>query len=56
MDLALVNGEGASVLYPGTHFVDVSPRKPAVPWTLTVTVVGSAPVVLTAPPPLPPSF
>lgn len=48
-----MNAAGASVLYPGTHFLDVSPRKPALPWTLTVTVTGSSPVVLSAPPPLP---
>lgn len=55
LDLALVNAVGSSVLYPGTHYLDVAPRKPALPWTLTVTVLGPAPVVLAAPPPLPPS-
>jgi len=54
LDLALVNGEGASVLHPGIHFVDVSPRPPARNWTLTVNVTGHEPVVLSAPPPLPP--
>lgn len=53
-DLALVNAVGASVLYPGTHYVDVAGRPPAQPFTLTITLTGAAPVVLAAPPPLPP--
>ena len=53
MDLALVNEAGASLLWPGTHYVDVAPRPPAAPWTLAVTVTGAQPVTLSAPPPLP---
>lgn len=54
LSLALTNHNGASVLYPGTHYIDVSPRPPAAPVSITVTVTGSAPVVLAAPP-LPPN-
>jgi xylan 1,4-beta-xylosidase len=50
----LVNEVGATVVYPGTHFLDVSPRPPAAPFTLTLTVLGSSPVVI-ASPPVPPS-
>ena len=53
LDLALVNEAGASLLWPGTHYVDVSPRPPAAPITVAVTVTGVAPVTLSAPPPLP---
>ena len=53
-DFALTDASGATVLYPGTHFIDVSPRAPGTPFTLQVTVTGSAPVVLAQPPPLPP--
>ena len=52
LDFALTNGEGASVLYPGTHFIDVSPRAPGLAFTLTVTISGEA-LVLTKPPPMP---
>ncbi len=53
-DFALITDSGAAVVYPGTHFVDVSPRAPGSPFTLQVTLTGSAPVVLSQPPPLPP--
>ena len=53
-DFALIDNSGAAVLYPGTHFFDVSPRAPGAPITLQVTLTGSAPVVLSQPPPLPP--
>ena len=52
-DLALVNATGAKILYPGTHYLEVSPRPPAAPFTLTVTVTGAASPVGPAPP-LPP--
>lgn len=51
--LALVNEAGASVVYPGTHYLDFSPRPPGLTITVTVTVTGSAPVVLAAPPTFP---
>ena len=53
LDFAQTNDAGASVLYPGTHFIDVSPRAPGEPWTMSVTVAGNAPIVLAQPPPLP---
>ena len=53
LQLALVGAAGESILYPGTHFVDVSPRAPGAAFTLQVTVLGDAPVVLARPPPLP---
>ena len=53
LQLALTGPLGESILYPGTHFVDVSPRAPGTPFTLAVTVTGSAPVVLARPPPMP---
>ena len=53
-DLALIDNSGAAVLYPGTHFFDVSPRAPGAPFTLQLAVTGSAPVVLSQPPPMPP--
>ena len=53
LQLALVGAAGESILYPGTHFVDVSPRAPGANFTLTVTVTGAAPVVLARPPPVP---
>jgi hypothetical protein len=53
LDFALTNEAGESVLYPGTHFIDVSPRAPGAKWTLVVKVAGTAPVVLATPPPLP---
>jgi beta-D-xylosidase 4 len=53
LDFALTNEAGESVLYPGTHFIDVSPRAPGAKWTLAVKVAGTAPVVLATPPPLP---
>lgn len=52
MDFSLVNAKGARVLYPGTHYLDVSPRQPGKAFTLTVTVTGQA-AVLTTPPPAP---
>ena len=52
-DLALTDARGRSVLYPGTHFLDVVPRAPGAAWTLAVTVTGGAPVVLAAPPAMP---
>jgi beta-D-xylosidase 4 len=52
-DLALTDQNGASVLYPGTHYIDVSPQAPAPTITLTITVSGANPVVLAQPPPFP---
>ena len=53
LQLALTGPAGESILYPGTHFIDVSPRTPGANYTLTVTVTGAAPVVLARPPPMP---
>jgi len=53
LQLALTGAAGESILYPGTHYVDISPRAPGAAFTLTVTVQGSAPVVLARPPPVP---
>lgn len=53
-DFALVDNSGAAVLYPGTHFLEVRPRAPGAPFSLQVAITGSAPVVLSQPPPLPP--
>lgn len=55
LQLTLKNSAGASVLYPGTHYIDVSPRAPGAMYTLIVTVTGASPVILEAPPPLPPN-
>lgn len=52
-NFALTNIAGQSILYPGTHYIDVSPRAPGSMWSLTVTVEGRAKVVLATPPPLP---
>ena len=52
-DLGLTDALGRTLIYPGTHYVDVSPRAPAPPWTITITITGTAPVVIAAPPPLP---
>jgi beta-glucosidase-like glycosyl hydrolase len=52
-DLALTDAGGNSVVFPGTHYIDVSPRAPGAKWTMTVTVTGAAPVVIASPPPLP---
>jgi xylan 1,4-beta-xylosidase len=52
-DLALVTANGTRVLYPGTHYVDVSPRPPGAPFTLAVTVTGP-PAQVGPAPPLPP--
>lgn len=48
---ALTAQDGSSMLYPGTHYFDVSPRQPeTVAFTLTVMVPGVAPVVVAKPP------
>lgn len=52
---ALTDNAGRSILYPGTHYIDVSPREPGNAWSLTVTVGGKAKAILATPPPLPKS-
>ena len=49
---ALTDNAGRSILYPGTHYIDVSPRTPGSAWSLTVKVGGKAKAVLATPPPL----
>ena len=49
---ALTDNAGQSVLYPGTHYIEVSPRTPGTAWTMTITVGGTK-AVLATPPPLP---
>jgi beta-D-xylosidase 4 len=56
LDLALVSNSGASCLYPGTHFITVSPRGGVVTnFTLTVNVTTSdgLPIILAQPPVMP---
>lgn len=53
LDFALIDASGASVLYPGTHYVEVSPRAPGAPFEVAVTLTGDGPVVLAQPPALP---
>ena len=55
VDFALITETGAAVVYPGTHFLEVSPRPPGAPFSLHVVVTGGVPLVLSQPPPLPPT-
>ena len=53
LSLSIVDEKGASVIYPGTHYFDVSPRPPAANYTVTVIWTTPAPVVLAQPPMVP---
>jgi hypothetical protein len=51
-DFGLIDASGATILYPGTHFVEVSPRAPGESFVVELMLTGTAPVVLAQPPPL----
>jgi beta-D-xylosidase 4 len=54
-DFGITDASGATILYPGTHYIDVSPRAPGLSYLVTITLTGTSAVVLTQPPPLPQS-
>ena len=48
--LTLVNEDGATVMYPGLHFLDVWDGSPANNVTIPIAWPGSAPAILRTPP------